>query len=60
MKSFLKIKDIADIFCCSYKKASLIVKIPGFPVIKIGRNYYIDSEEFEDWCKDNKNTSINL
>ena len=60
MKSFLRIKDITDIFQCSYKKASSIIKIPGFPMIRIGRNYYIDSEKFEAWCKENQNTEINL
>ena len=60
MKSFLTIKDISNIFNCSYKKASIIVKLPGFPKIKIGRNYYVDSESFEKWCVENQNTEIIL
>lgn len=27
-------------------------------MIRIGRNYYIDSEKFEEWCKENQNTEI--
>ena len=55
---FIKVTNVADILGCSYKKASRIVKLPGFPAMKIGKIYYIDEDKFYNWCEENLGTSL--
>ncbi len=60
IKNFIKVTNIAEILGCSYKKASRLVKLPGFPVIKIGKIYYIDEDKFYKWCDENLGTKLEI
>lgn len=58
IKKFIKVINVAEILGCSYKKASQIIKLPGFPVVKIGKIYYIDEDKFYKWCDNNLGTYL--
>ncbi len=53
MRKMLKVKNISEILGCSLDKSYAIISQKGFPVIKIGKNYYIPEDEFEKWIKNN-------
>ena len=48
-KRFYTLKDIQNLFGISREKTSALVKMKDFPVVKIGRNYYVDKRDFEKW-----------
>lgn len=45
----LTVKDIKNILNIGLNQAYDIIKMPGFPCVKIGRCYRIDKEQFEKW-----------
>lgn len=59
-RKYLHVKDIQNIFGCSKTKAYEIIKLDGFPKIRIGRNYYIDANGFEKWKSENLYTTVYL
>ena len=44
-------KEIAKILKISIDKTYELIQSPGFPKIKIGRQYRISEEEFNKWIK---------
>lgn len=59
-KKYISVKDVRETFGCSKNKAYKIINTKGFPMIKIGKNYYIEEEAFKIWQRDNMHTSICL
>ena len=53
MKEYLKAKDIQTLLGCGKSKAYQIIAGNGFPKVKIGKEYFIPSGEFEKWMKSN-------
>ena len=52
MEKLLRVKDIEKIFGCGRNKAYELMKSPGFPAIRIGKNLYVSKEELEKWIED--------
>lgn len=52
MEKLLRVKDIAEIFGCGRNKAYELMKSPGFPTVKIGKNLYVSETELEKWIED--------
>ncbi len=52
MEKLLRVKDIEEIFGCGRNKAYELMKSPGFPAIRIGKNLYVSKEELEKWLED--------
>lgn len=48
-KRFLGVKDIQKIFGIGRSKAVALMNTKGFPAIRLGRTYRVDSEKLEEW-----------
>ncbi len=57
---FYKVQDIQTMFGIGRNKALALMKTDGFPVLKIGRTYYVDSEKLEEWIVENRGKEIPL
>lgn len=57
-RKFLGVKDIQNIFNIGREKAIALIKSDGFPVIKIGRTYRIDSSKLEDWITEHEGQTV--
>jgi len=57
-RRYLTVKELQNIIGCSSNKAYKIIKIKGFPKIRIGKNYYIDKDLLEKWLRENLYTAI--
>lgn len=53
-------KDLMKIFNCGKNYAYSLVKIKGFPTIKIGKKIYIPKDNLQKWISENLNTEIEL
>lgn len=53
-KRFYNVEDIQKIFGIGRKKAIELMNFEGFPMIKLGRIYRIDSVELEHWIEQNR------
>ena len=51
MEKLLTLEEVAEIFRFSAEKTSQLVNSPGFPKIKIGKQYRVPEEELEKWIK---------
>lgn len=61
MKSnILKVTDIQKHLGIGKTKAYELVKLKGFPKIKIGHRYYIPEDAYEKWLHDNLKRTIIL
>ena len=47
----ITIQQMAKNLHIGLTKAYQLIKQPGFPVVKIGRKYLVDSEKLEKWLK---------
>lgn len=47
----LTIKDVQNRLGICKNNAYKLIKLPNFPVIKIGRKYLIPQTEFENWIQ---------
>lgn len=54
----LSVSDIQKIFNCGKNQAYEIIRIKGFPVMKIGRKHYIYKKAFIKWLENNKDKKI--
>jgi hypothetical protein len=54
----LTVGDIQRIFHCGKNQAYEIVRLPGFPVMRIGRAYYIYKSAFLKWLEQNKDKEL--
>lgn len=55
MVEFITVMEMADILKISRSKAYQIIKMPGIPLIKIGKNIRIDKNKFLGWLHTQKN-----
>ena len=60
MSEMLTVKELQAIFKCSHNKIYQIIAIKGFPVIKIGKQYYVSQNDLERWLDKNKGNVIPL
>lgn len=49
------IKDIQDYLGIGKNTAYKLLKLPNFPVIKIGKKYIIPKDSFEEWISKSLN-----
>jgi len=54
IKPYKKIEDIMFIFGVGSEKAYAIAKIPGFPTMKMGREYLFEHYALLKWIFDNR------
>ena len=54
------IQDMMEIFHCGKNYAYRLTKLPGFPVLQIGRKIYIPKKGLEKWIEENMGTVITL
>lgn len=59
-RKFLGVKEIQSMFNIGREKAIALIKSEGFPVIKIGRTYRIDSDQLEVWIKEHEGKAIDI
>lgn len=59
-KRFLNVQDIQNLFGIGRNKAIALMNSKGFPAIKLGRTYRVDSAELEEWIKKNKGKEVNI
>lgn len=59
-KKYLSVNEARQVLGCSKNKMYKIIKLNGFPKMKIGKNYYIDQNLFEKWQDENMYTQIAL
>lgn len=59
-KKYLSVNEARQVLGCSKNKMYKIIKLTGFPKMKIGKNYYIDQKLFEKWQDENMYTQIVL
>lgn len=60
MGEMLTVKELQAIFKCSHNKIYQIIAIKGFPVLKIGKQYYIPKDDLKRWFDKNKGNEIAL
>lgn len=60
MEEILKVSDIQKHLGISKTRAYELVRLKGFPKIKIGHRYYIPKDSYKKWIKDNLKSSIIL
>ena len=51
MEKLLTLEEVSEIFRFSPEKTSQLVNTPGFPKLKLGKQYRIPEEELEKWIK---------
>lgn len=51
MEKLLTLEEVAEIFRFSAEKTSQLVNSPGFPKLKIGKQYRVPEEELVKWIK---------
>lgn len=49
------IKDIQEYLGIGKNNAYKLIKLPNFPVIKIGKKYIVPKDAFEEWLSKNLN-----
>lgn len=60
MKQFLTCKDIQEILGISRNTAYKLIRLPGFPKIKIGHSYRIPRDKFEAYLKEYNMSEISM
>lgn len=51
-------KDIQAIFGCGKRQVYELLRIPGFPAMKLGRKYFISAKSLESWIQKNAGKTI--
>ena len=51
MAEKITLKQMAELLHIGMTTAYLLKKQPGFPVVKVGRKYLVDSEKLEKWLE---------
>lgn len=57
---YLTTKQVCDILQISRKKAYDLYKLKGFPCVRIGNDYRVDADEFEQFMKRYSNSTIHI
>lgn len=59
-RRFYNTEELQALFGFGRNKTLALLKSEGFPAIKIGRAYYVDSEKLEEWISAHRGKEINL
>lgn len=59
-KRFYSTEEVQKLFGFGRNKTLALIKSEDFPVIKIGRAYYVDSEKLEEWITAHRGKEIHL
>lgn len=57
-KRFYSVEDVQKIFNIGRKKAIELMNSDGFPVIRLGRIYRVDSVELEHWIEQHRGETL--
>lgn len=60
MANMLTVDDLIRKLHISKTSCYSLLKIKGFPQIKIGRSYLVNENELEEWLKNNRGSHIIL
>ena len=60
MDNILTIKDIQENLGIGKNKVYKLIKLKGFPKIKIGHRYYIPESAYNQWIKNNTRSKVIL
>lgn len=60
MENILKVSDVQKHLGISKTRAYELIRLKGFPKIKIGHRYYIPEDAYEKWVNDNLKKNILL
>lgn len=56
--TLLTLNEVQEIFRCGKRQAYELVRIHGFPAIKIGGKYFISAKALEHWIQSNAGKRI--
>ena len=56
--TILTVKDVQAILNCGKRQAYELMRLPGFPAMKLGGRYFISSKGFERWLQKNMGRTI--
>ena len=51
-------KDLQEILQLSQKQTKALMKVNGFPSVKIGRNYRVEEEAFLEWLHQTRSVKL--
>lgn len=51
-------KDLQDILQLSQKQIKALMKVNGFPSVKIGRSYRVEEEAFLEWLHQTRSVRL--
>lgn len=54
----LTIKDLQTIFNCGKRQAYELLRVPGFPAMKLGGKYLISAKALDSWIQKNTGKMI--
>jgi excisionase family DNA binding protein len=57
---YLRVKDVGEILGFGLNKTYDIVRLRGFPKVRIGRSYLIPLSLFSDWMKSSYGTEVRI
>lgn len=60
LPKMLTVKDIAEHLNVGHNKAYAIVRLRGFPKVKIGRSYVIPQDKYIEWLNNHMKNQIIL
>lgn len=60
MQEMLTCKDVQELLGISKNTAYKLIRLPGFPKIKIGHNYRIPKDKFESYIMEHNKAKIIL
>lgn len=52
-KRFISVQELKEFFGIPQNQAYRLIRKKGFPAIKVGKSYRIDSTKLEDWLSRN-------
>lgn len=56
--TMLTIKDLQTIFNCGKRQAYELLRVPGFPAMKLGGKYLISAKALDGWIQKNTGKTI--
>lgn len=56
--TILTVNDIQEIFGCGKRQDYELMRVPGFPAMKLGGRYFISVKALENWIQKNTGKRI--
>ncbi len=56
--TMLTVKEVQAIFGCGKRQAYELMRVSGFPVIKLGGKYLVSAKALEKWIQKNTGKAI--